>query len=49
MGSPLSWPAQRIPLWLKVAYTAFVAVLVPVYWYHYTPVNFLFSATWRCC
>ena len=31
-----------VPLWLKVAYTLFVAVLVPVYWYHYTPLNFLY-------
>ena len=34
--------AKRIPLTLKLIYTAFVAVLVPVYWYCYTPVNFLF-------
>jgi hypothetical protein len=31
-----------IPLWLKIAYTAFVAVLVPYYWYAYGPTNFLF-------
>ncbi|MER3417172.1 MAG: hypothetical protein C4297_13315 [Gemmataceae bacterium] len=31
-----------IPLWLKIAYTGFLAMLVPVYWYHYGPVNFLF-------
>lgn len=31
-----------IPLWLKVAYTAFMAVLVPVYWSHYGPTNFLY-------
>ncbi|MGB6535879.1 MAG: hypothetical protein WBF58_07950 [Xanthobacteraceae bacterium] len=34
--------ASRIPLWLKVAYTAYVAVLVPVYWHYYGPTNFLF-------
>jgi hypothetical protein len=34
----------RIPLWLKLAYTAFLAVMVPVYWKNYTPVNFL----WFC-
>ena len=34
----------RIPLWLKVAYSAFVAVLVPYYWRTYGPVNFL----WFC-
>lgn len=32
----------RIPLWLKLAYTAFMAVLVPVYWYYYGPTNFLY-------
>lgn len=32
----------RIPLWLKVIYTAFVAVLVPYYWYAYGPMNFLY-------
>jgi hypothetical protein len=36
-------PAPRcIPLWQKVAYTAFMAVLVPVYWAHYGPTNFLY-------
>jgi len=35
--------AQRqIPLWLKLAYTAFVVVLVPVYWTSYGPTNFLY-------
>jgi hypothetical protein len=33
--------ARTIPLWLKVSYTAYVAVLVPVYWIHYGPANFL--------
>jgi hypothetical protein len=32
----------RIPLWLKLAYTAFMAVLIPVYWYYYGPTNFLY-------
>jgi hypothetical protein len=31
----------RIPLWLKVAYTLFLAVLIPAYWWHYGPANFL--------
>jgi hypothetical protein len=35
-------PASRIPLWVKVLYTAFVAVLVPVYWNSYGPTNFLY-------
>lgn len=34
--------AGRIPLWLKLAYTAFMAVLVPVYWVKYGPQNFLY-------
>ncbi len=33
---------QLIPLWLKLAYTVFLAVLIPVYWYHYGPTNFLY-------
>lgn len=32
----------RIPLWLKVAYTGFLAVMVPVYWINYGPTNFLY-------
>ncbi len=35
-------PLSLIPLWLKIAYTAFVAVLVPVYWINYGPTNFLY-------
>ena len=34
--------SQRVPLWLKLAYTAFMAVLVPLYWASYGPANFLF-------
>jgi hypothetical protein len=33
---------NRLPLWLKLAYTAFMAVFVPVYWQHYGPTNFLY-------
>src|SRR6476660_2424727 len=33
---------RRVPLAVKIAYTAFVAVLVPYYWVTYTPWNFLF-------
>ncbi len=33
---------QRLPLPFKLAYTAFMAVLVPVYWYYYGPTNFLY-------
>lgn len=35
-------PITIIPLWLKVIYTAFMAVLIPVYWHHYGPINFLY-------
>src|SRR5215472_486651 len=34
--------ARRIPLWLKLAYTAFMAVLVPIYLRNYGPTNFLY-------
>ena len=33
---------NRIPLPVKIVYTAFVAVLVPYYWATYTPWNFLY-------
>jgi len=32
----------RVPLLLKLLYTAFMAVLVPVYWHYYGPTNFLY-------
>jgi hypothetical protein len=32
----------RVPLGAKLAYTAFVAVLVPYYWITYGPTNFLY-------
>src|SRR5690349_16701394 len=32
----------RLPLWLKIAYTLFLAVMVPVYWHDYGPTNFLY-------
>ena len=34
----------RIPLWVKLAYTAWMAVWIPVYWTHAGPTNFL----WLC-
>ncbi len=34
--------STAIPLWLKLTYTAFMAVLIPVYWHHYGPTNFLY-------
>jgi len=30
-----------IPLWLKIAWTVFVLILIPVYWRHNGPANFL--------
>lgn len=31
----------KAPSWLKSFYLTFVALLIPVYWHHYGPVNFL--------
>jgi len=33
---------QRIPLWLKIAWTAWLAVWAPVYWRQYGAQNFLY-------
>ncbi len=33
-----------IPLWIKISYTLFVAVLAPVYWAHNGPANFLWAS-----
>jgi hypothetical protein len=38
----LDTAAPRIPLWLKLIYSAFMAVLVPVYLYYYGWTNFLY-------
>lgn len=35
-------PPSRLPLGLKLVYTAFMVVLVPVYWMNYGPSNFLY-------
>ena len=35
-------PAPRLPLALKLGFTAFMAVLVPFYWITYGPTNFLY-------
>ncbi len=32
---------QRIPLWVKISYTLMVATILPVYWHHLGPGNFL--------
>jgi len=33
---------RRIPTWVKVTYSAFVAIVVPCYWVTYSPWNFLY-------
>ena len=40
--SSLARSGSEIPLWLKIAFTLFMAVLVPVYWANYGPTNFLY-------
>ncbi len=34
--------SRRIPTWVKLAYSAFVAIVVPSYWVTYSPWNFLY-------
>jgi len=34
----------RIPLWIKLPYSLFLLVLVPVYWREYGPANFLWAS-----
>ena len=34
--------ASRVPTAVKIAYTAFMAVLIPIYLYYYGPTNFLY-------
>ena len=38
----MSTSRRLIPLWIKVAYTAFMAVLIPIYLKNYGPTNFLY-------
>lgn len=33
--------AGPYPGWVRIPFTLFVAILIPVYWYHYGPGNFL--------
>jgi len=43
MSLAASLPAShRIPLWLKLVYSAFMAVMVPVYLHYYGRTNFLY-------
>ena len=39
---PTTAPNARIPLPIKLAFTAFMAVLVQFYWHNYGPTNFLY-------
>ena len=36
-----SFAINLVPVWLKISYTVFVVILVPVYWKQYGPGNFL--------
>ncbi len=33
---------KHVSLWLKLAYSTFMAILIPVYWYYYGLTNFLY-------
>jgi hypothetical protein len=35
------YPEQQISVWIKIAYTLFVLWLIPIYWKHWGPANFL--------
>ena len=35
-------PERRLPMGLKIAYTLFMVILVPVYWVTYGPSNFIY-------
>jgi hypothetical protein len=41
-AKPMDAKTSRIPLWFKLLYTAFLAVLTPNYWMNYGPTNFLY-------
>jgi hypothetical protein len=41
-ASSLAEPTHRLPLWLKLAFTAFMLVFLPTYWRNYGPTNFLY-------
>jgi hypothetical protein len=34
----------RIPLWIKLLYSLYLCILVPVYWHQYGPANFLWAS-----
>ena len=37
----LPFPEQQINVWIKIVYTLFVLALIPIYWKHWGPANFL--------
>jgi hypothetical protein len=39
---PATAKTNKLPLILKLSFTGFMAVLVPVYWHYYGPTNFLY-------
>lgn len=39
--SEISRRKKRVPVWLKVGYTALVCIIVPIYWQELGPTNFL--------
>jgi hypothetical protein len=41
-GHVMAQTASHIPLGVKLAFTAYMTMLVPVYWHYYGPTNFLF-------
>ncbi len=42
MNATMTAATARVPLFIKLAYSVFIAVLVPVYWHYYGPTNFLY-------
>jgi hypothetical protein len=41
-GTQIQYRLMRIPLWLKIAWTACVIAWIPLYWRQYGPQNFLY-------
>ena len=38
----MTFSRSQIPLWIKIAYSAFLVVMIPVYLHEYGPTNFLY-------
>lgn len=34
--------SHRVPFWLKIIYSGFLAIMIPAYWINYGPTNFLY-------